>query len=471
MNDPNGLCHWQGRYHLFYQRRLEDTSRVHWAHAVSEDLIRWQDLPLALYPDTEKDCYSGQTFVEPDRVIAMYHGTQSGNAIATAADPLLLNWHKHPSNPVIPMPPPREDGRPYRTFDPCIWKEDDGYYALSGSYWDGLNLTDCRAVNHLFHSTNLTQWQYLGPLLEDGFHTEPGEDGAVPNFWPIGDGKHLLLLFSHKRAARYYVGTYDQASHRFIPDYHERMNYGPVGFGSLHAPSATIDDTGRCLAMFNIKEGKTPSGWNDIMSLPRTLWLGPDNVLNMAPAAELEALRTDAVAVPSMPIPANDEVVLDAVRGKATEIEATIEPGDSREVGLYVLRSPDGVERTRISFLRLIGSKRDQSALQIDVSESSLRDDVFARPPETGPLPLAAEESLHLRVFVDRSVVEVFANDRQCLTLRAYPQRDDSDTVSLFARGGGARLWSLNAWQMRVPLSPMTPQRCKGETDSEGMST
>ena len=92
MNDPNGLCQWRGRYHLFYQFRAEGQERVHWGHTVSDDLVHWRDLPPALYPDKEKDCFSGQTLVEPDRVIAIYHGTVSGNSIATASDPLLLNW-------------------------------------------------------------------------------------------------------------------------------------------------------------------------------------------------------------------------------------------------------------------------------------------------------------------------------------------------------------------------------------------
>ena len=54
-----------------------------------------------------------------------------------------------------------------------------------------------------------------------------------------------------------------------------------------------------------------------------------------------------------------------------------------------------------------------------------------------------------MRVFIDRSVIEVFANDRQCLTVRVYPEREDSRGVSLFARGGGAKLASLECWRMR----------------------
>jgi len=64
MGDPNGLCHWQNRYHLFYQFGPEDANRAHWGHLYSSDLVHWEDLPPALYPDTELHCYSGQTLVE-----------------------------------------------------------------------------------------------------------------------------------------------------------------------------------------------------------------------------------------------------------------------------------------------------------------------------------------------------------------------------------------------------------------------
>lgn len=445
LNDPNGLCQWEGRYHMFYQFWPDESDRVHWGHAVSDDMVHWQDLPVAIYPTTEKDCYSGQTVVEDDRVIAIYHGTQSGNSIATASDPLLLNWQKHPNNPVIPI---RPDGEPYRVFDPCIWREEDGYYALSGTYTDGRRGVDCVSVDHLFHSPDLAEWEWLGPLLKDPFFAEPGEDGAVPNFWPISEDKHMLLLFSHTRAGRYYVGEYDRETHRLIPDYHGRMNYGPINKGSLHAPSATIDDEGRFLAIFNMRGGRTGAEWRGIMTLPRRLWLAGDNSLRIAPLPEMESLRFDHVTAPPTTVPANGEVALDGIGGKAVEIGATLEPGEAREVGLKVLRSPDGAEETAITFYRdARGSGRH--SLGIDISRASTRGNLEARPPEVGPLDLSEDEPLRLHVFIDRSVIEVFANDRQCLTLRVFPRREDSRWVSAFARGGEARLTSCEAWQLR----------------------
>ena len=468
MNDPNGLCHWQGRWHLFYQYRPGgESDRVHWGHAVSPDLARWRDMPLALYPDTEKDCYSGQTLVEDDRVIAIYHGTESGNAIATASDPFLVNWRKHPDNPVIPIVPIDENGAPYRVFDPCIWRQDDGaYYALSGTYKDGERGADGQGIDHLFRSTDLAQWEHIGALLEDKHFAERGEDAAVPVFWPLSrldgspSGKHMLLLFSHKRAGRCYIGDYDPITRRFAPDAHYRMNYGSYTVGSLHAPSAAIGPDGLFTAIFNVKEGKPAAGWDNIMTLPRQYWLREDGALGMTTAGDIETLRLDYADIPPMDLPATRETLLDdldnidgpshAVSGKAIEIIADIEPRDAREVGLYVLRSPDAAERTRISFYPQDNRRFDTGSLQIDISEASLSPDVFARTPETGPLRLYPGEPLRLRIFVDRSIIEVFANDRQCLTLRAYPSRPDSSGVSLFARGGDARLAEMRVWQMRT---------------------
>ena len=129
LNDPNGFCFWQNKWHLFYQAYpKESPCYAHWGHAISEDLIHWQDLPYAIYPNPERCCYSGATLVEDDRVIAMYHGTTVGNMVAVSSDPLLLNWQKVTGQAVIPMA--NADGLPlpYRVFDPCILNKEEYYY-------------------------------------------------------------------------------------------------------------------------------------------------------------------------------------------------------------------------------------------------------------------------------------------------------------------------------------------------------
>jgi beta-fructofuranosidase len=121
LNDPNGLCFWNGAWHLFYQVRPPEDQRLHWGHAVSSDLVHWRDLPYALYPGPENGCYSGTVLIENERAIAIYHGTEIGNMVAIAKDPLLLNWEKIEANPVIPFGNESEPPKPYGIFDPCIW--------------------------------------------------------------------------------------------------------------------------------------------------------------------------------------------------------------------------------------------------------------------------------------------------------------------------------------------------------------
>ncbi|MDP7251783.1 MAG: glycoside hydrolase family 32 protein [Planctomycetota bacterium] len=454
LNDANGLCFWQGRYHLFYQAYPPEDTRQHWGHAVSEDLVRWEDLPLAIFPGIEDKCFSGSTFVEEERVIAMYHGTSAGNMVAVSDDPLLLNWEKIPGNPVVPMIDTDVKGLPYRVYDPCIWGEEDGYYSLSGSYIDGPVFANCRAMPHLFFSQDLSRWTYLGQFVEGDTFTQPGEDCAVPYFWPIGD-KHILIFASHQRGSQYLIGDYDKVGHRFHPFAHGRFNFGPISPGGVHAPSATPDGQGGIYVIYNINAAKPTRGWNHIMSIVRRLTLLDGHSLGIGPVEALASLRGKHQQVGETALPANEEIILDGIGGNVVDIEAEIEIRDAREICLQVLRSPGGEEHTDIHFYRnghfrfTRGEQRGQrDALVMDTSRSSLAPDIQARPPEIAPFDLEEGEPLKLRILIDRSVVEVFANGRQCLALRVYPERSDSLGLSLRAQGQGALLISLEAWQM-----------------------
>jgi beta-fructofuranosidase len=85
----------------------------------------------------------------------------------------------------------------------------------------------------------------------------------------------------------------------------------------------------------------------------------------------------------------------------------------------------------------------------LDTSHSSELPDAVSRAPETAPVYLAPGETLKLRVFIDRSIVEVFVNGRQCVAARVYPGRADSLGISLRAQGADATLRALDAWRMK----------------------
>ena len=453
LNDPNGLCRWQDRWHLFYQAYPPEDTRQHWGHAVSDDLIHWRDLPYCIYPDPEERCFSGATLVEEDRVVAIYHGTKVGNMVAVASDPLLLNWEKVANRAVIPIRAPDGSELPYRVFDPCIWKKDGAYYSLSaGRKPEGPAGKPVRA-NFLLRSDDLEHWEYLHPFVEDDAFTLVGDDGACPYFWPIGD-RHILLFFSHMSGGQCLLGDYDRERDKFVVTHGQKFNFGAASPSGLHAPSATPDENGDVIVIFNMNPGKPTEGWDQIMTLPRRLSVDGDD-LSMVPAGGIESVRGSHERIEAMDLPANREVVLDAVAGNALEIIAEIDPRESPMVELNLLRSPDREEYTRVAFFRdrgfsqrVFGTDARQSLLTIDTSYSSTAPDVLSRAPETAPVLLGEGELLELRVFVDRSVVEVFANGRQCLAVRVYPERDDSTGVSLRAQGSGASLRSLDAWQM-----------------------
>jgi beta-fructofuranosidase len=467
LNDPNGLCFWQGRWHLFYQGYPPEDPRQHWGHAVSDDLVHWRDLPYAIYPDPEEKCFSGATLVEEERVIAMYHGTEAGNMIAISRDPLLLNWDKLTGQPVIKLHP--EGFLPdVRVFDPCIWKKGDYYYSLSGGTLPHEPSGRRTRANFLFRSDDLIKWKYLHPFIEGDRFTLIGDDGACPYFWPIGD-RHILLFFSHMSGGQALVGDYDEERDKFVVTSHHDFNFGPYGPSGVHAPSATPDGSGEIVAIFNMNPGIENHGWNQIMSLPRRLSLmdvdpiGKD-LLKIVPAGDIESLRGEHRQIKNLNLPINRELLLDEIGGNAVEIVAEIDTNNAPMVELNVFRSPAKEEFTRISFYRNRGFRNwdrydgwepgkrlgaSDSLICIDFSYSSELPDALSRAPETAPVFLRHDENLNLRIFLDKSVLEVFVSGKQCVAIRVYPSRADSTGISIRSQGTSARLVTFDIWQMR----------------------
>ncbi|MEI6871738.1 MAG: glycoside hydrolase family 32 protein, partial [Verrucomicrobiota bacterium] len=278
-----------------------------------------------------------------------------------------------------------------------------------------------------------------------------------PYFWPIGD-KHILLHFSHSSGAKYLLGDYDKQRDKFVVTHSGAFTFGSVMPAATQAPSATPDGKGGVIAIFNMNEGIPGNG--QIMALPRRLTLRPEsdlcgkfNPLHIEPAGNIESLRGECTRVGPMKLPANQEVVLETVRGNAMEIVAEIAPQKEQTIELNLLRSPGGEELTRIQCFRDRGIRPygvpRAGVVSIDTSHSSLGKNAVSRPPESATVELAPDEPLKLRIFIDRSVVEVFVNGRQCLAVRVYPGRADSVGVSLHSRGKDAVLTSLEAFQMK----------------------
>ena len=448
MNDPNGTIFWKGRYHVFYQYNPDGAywGNIHWGHASSPDLVHWTDHPIALAPTPggpDRDhCFSGAAFTNKEgAVTAIYHGVPDGICLAMSHDDLLLSWDRHPANPIILNPGPGDEYRV--TGAPCGWVEGDTYYALTGN--SGYCPPDPDTA-YLFRSRDLADWEYMHPFYEGGHFTMWGEDCGCPDFFPLGN-KHVLFFTSHPRGTQCYLGTY--SNHRFIPERHERLAFaeGRPRYGVANEGLTLLDDRGRRILFQRIHEGRhdyvqRASGWAGIMALPIVLSLSDEGDLLLEPVPELQILRTHHKHVSEIDLPADSAIPLDGIRGDSLEIEATFEWESVEEFGLAVRCSPGGEEQTLVRFRPGYGE------LILDTTRSSTSPEVSSRESQRCTLNPPDGKPLELRVFVDHSVVEVFANGLHYLAKRIYPARSDSLDVQAFSFGGGAKLRSLDAWQM-----------------------
>jgi len=442
MNDPNGLIHWQGRYHLFYQYNPFEAvwGSMHWGHAESSDLVHWTDLPIALAPgpgEADKDHVFSGCAVDGDGVPTLiYTGVRveaDGSrrevpCLATSSDG-LMTWHKHAGNPIIPGPPPGLDVLGFR--DHSVWKDGQTWYQLIGSGIPGVGGTAL-----LYRSADLRSWEYVHPLCI-GVASETGEMWECPDFFKLGDQHVLIVSPIPLRKSLYFVGSYREQ--RFEPRSQGVIDDG----GCFYAPQSFTDAQGRRIMFGWLWEGRSENaqraaGWAGVMSLPRVLSAMPDGRLAMQPAAELETLRRQHSRLTNLTLEPSDTRVLEPA-GKALEINASIRIDAAEQVALKVRCSPDGAEQTAIEY--------DGRSLVVNRERASLDPDTD-RDRHATALALGPGEPLRLRVFVDRSVVEVFANDVSCITTRIYPTRPDSLGVEILAIGGQACLETLDVWEM-----------------------
>ncbi len=448
LNDPNGLIRWGGRYHIFYQYNpagpFHDT--IHWGHAVSDDLVYWEDEPVALAPSPDgpdrSGCWSGCAVDDDGTATILYTGGDGRSqlpCLATSEDPDLCEWDKHWDNPVIEEPPAEVDLVETEHWeaefrDHSVWREGDTWYQVIGTGVDGAG-----GAALLYSSTDLRDWRYEGPLL-----VGDGGDGTVwecPELLDLGE-KQLLHVSNYEDVV-YFLGELDDG--RFHVD-----RRGVLDHGDFYAPQS-LHDGDRSLTYGWLPEARDlgaqwDAGWSGALSLPRTLSLGPDGGLRQRPAAEMAALRERRLTGPRAIDLDGQRQPLDAA-GRALELELEVGLEDASAFELSVFESPDGTERTPVRYT-------SRSELRVERATSSADPRATTDTQRLTVTPY--DEPLSLRVFLDGSVVELYANERHCLTSRVYPTREDSTGVSLAAEDGQARVRELSAWRLRPVMTPET---------------
>lgn len=426
--DPNCAIYYKGKYHLHYIFQNHGHS---FAHVTSDDMVHWKWRPTVLTPPiTGHGMFSGTAFMTKEgKAAIIYHGQGSRrNQIALALDDNLDKW-----TPTWPVEPKTPDGKPakMRHWDPDCWLRGDTYYALGG----GGNPTIAK-------SKDLKKWDFVGELFHkdfpDNLGVKKGEDVSCANMFKIGN-KWMLLCISHGLGARYYLG--DFKGDHYLPTHHAMFNWARW---DCFAPETLLTPDGRrvmwawCTPWVNgmqrvgrkvnfdslFKSELQPG----IQCLPRELSLPKDGVLRIKPLRELEKLRHDEKKQTNIVVKGDTVQVLKGITGDAMELEIVIAAPKAKEFGVNLLCDKYGKNGYVLS--HGAGAK----TLKASYSEP--------------PFQLKDGEDLKLRIFIDKSMIEVFANDRQAVV--TWHKYDPKNTrVSLFSKGGDITVKSVTAWRMK----------------------
>lgn len=429
VNDPNGLIHWNGRTHVFFQ--INPTGCTHtnkgWAHVVSDDLVHWHRLPQALAPGDSFDshgCYSGSAVAQGDQLVLIYTGNvrnaqdqrESYQCLARSSDG--IGFEK--LGPVISGPLP---GYTAHFRDPKVWAQDGRWWMVLGAQTE-----DLQGTVLLLSSEDLHDWHLAGRLLDAGHH---GYMCECPDLFAL-DGQDVLL-FSEQRAAQgdaptsniagWVAGRVDLATAAYAHGAFQRLDHGR----DFYAPQTFEHADGRriMLGWMGLPEqDSAPSvayGWFHCLTVPRELRL-VNGRLCQQPIDELTRLRG-----PESRFDGLQGAHTLPVQGTSYELELS---GISGRFALDLRAG--GAERTRLELspgaVRLTGI------------------DALGQATVLGQADLPPGAGQSLRILVDHSSVEVFLDAGEIvLSARIYP---DASAKGIVLTAPDARVAALSFWPL-----------------------
>lgn len=460
--DSNGAFFADGIYHLMYLYRNTDKNAFHWGHMSSLDLLHWRQHPDALTGFRgDEGCFSGGAFVDEDGrayltfwKFAAKDGSDNSGIAMVCADPPYEVWER--MEPIAVNASEwgildlvwNGEIRHVGNADPSnIWKKDGYYYMQLGNlcvlnqYGREVDSPDLYkgGWTELYRSADLKNWEYRGRFYPNTYTGENDwpdatEDDMCPSFLPLYDkmaggeftGNYLQLFIAHNKGCQYLVGPLD--GEYFKPQHHGRMSWRDSAY---FAPEALVDEQNRHIIWTWLRDDLPNAfdrfGWSGVFSFPRCVWW-ENGTLRMAPAEELERLQY------------HPKTLSDVVRGvlpvKGDTFRAKLTFDGSGKQGLRLREDEESGEYTEIYY------DPSQKKLVFDATQSGSEG---WKIREEAPFALLDGEDLELDIFVDKSVVEVYANTRQAICRRVYPTcPGKAQKVTLVGDG----LKELSAWDM-----------------------
>ncbi len=461
INDPNGLVYYEGEYHLFYQHHPYDDrwGPMHWGHAVSQDLVNWQHLPIALSPDEKGYIFSGSAVIDwhncagfgQEAMIAFFthhlpHTKSESQSLAFSLDQ-GRSWTKYANNPIIPALEEYPDFR-----DPKVsWYDagdDKGHWVM---------LLAAGHVILIYTSDNLIDWQ-MASLFDVGHKRQNGVletpdlfqlpiDESSESRWVltvgIGDGAPVDRI-----RTEYFVGQFD--GHTFT---NHNINGSALvadyGADFYAAQSWNNEPHGRRLWigwMNNMMYAHdTPSkSWRGVISLPRQVGLikTTEGVrMVQSPVEELKKLRDGYNAWHDIVID-SESVWEPPVNGELVEIVAQFELTSSCEQ--FGIRVQVNEEQ-----YTAVGYKLKEQSLFFDRTSSGHTEfhPDFSKMHRVTYAP--TEDLICFHLYVDRSVVELFVDDGAvAFGERVFPNKG-ADGIQIYCMNGSVKLKKVEIFNLK----------------------
>ncbi|MEL6357362.1 MAG: glycoside hydrolase family 32 protein, partial [Bacteroidota bacterium] len=447
MNDPNGMVYYEGEYHLFYQFYPDSNvwGPMHWGHAVSEDLVSWEHLPIALYPDSLGLIFSGSAVIDwentsgfgseenPPMIAIFTHHNMEGEragrndfqyqSIAYSLDK-GRSWTKYEGNPVVPNPGIRDFRDPK-----VMWDEDSEQWVMVFAAWDHVKL---------YGSPNLKDWTHLSDFgREWGSHEGVWE---CPDLFPMvlegSDEKQWVLLVSVQAGspnggtgAQYFVGNFDGEDFKVAESFQaavrpdevlsgESINKGErtvwVDYGRDNYAGVTWSDIpaedGRRLFLGWMSNWQyatvTPTErWRSAMTLPRSLTLvGTDQGprLRTQPVNELKKLEGKPITLQQV----GDELIAEG-------------PVNQSRWRFAFDPNAEGVSEFGLELSNALGEKIvagfDVATQRYFTDRTQTRlanfHEQFATQRHYAPRAAANQEEVTALLFVDAASIELFTDE------------------------------------------------------------
>jgi fructan beta-fructosidase len=473
MNDPNGMFYYEGEYHLFYQYYPDGNTwgPMHWGHAVSKNMVHWQHLPVALYPDSLGYIFSGSAVVDhqntsglgknnqpPIIAIYTYHnmpGEKAGRndfqyqGLAYSNDK-GRTWTMYEKNPVLPNNTGIKDFR-----DPKVmWHEKTKQWIMTLAVKDHIEF---------WTSPNLLQWNF-----SSSFGKELGAHGGVwecPDLFSMRVGKtneekYVLLVSINPggpnggSATQYFVGDFN--GKEFIPhashlnkeavwlDY-GRDNYAGVTWSNIPAADGRRLFLG-WMSNWDYAQVVPTTVWRSAMTLPRSLHLYKENntyYLQSKPIEELTFLRERFESTQPDEEGSYFNITAGLNSQHQTEWEIEIELTDTKTKKFYIQFSKSQNEMYRVG----LDVKKNQFFSDRTKAGNHSFSPKFGIAAHIAPR-VTKSKRIKLRLFVDASSVELFADDGTvCMTELIFPSTP-FNKVELLSEGGKVKLISTAVYSL-----------------------